>query len=244
MPFMPIIVSVLVVSFAGQTAAAGLLQFFFTSSSQPYGLTDPTLAFRPTLGNSQDAAHYQVAMFPPAAAVFQTPDINWHVGDFAYIWLRFTAVDTGHRIRGLGLDVDGIPAEIAYYVVDDLLGEQLDKRWEGAFTLPDAPEFKQDPLYLHAESAHGIVNQPGNGDNWNLYQGATRIALLGAIRYSSNGVRELTVTQLAPSPIPEPTIWWYSGAANWMPEPAAGVSLVSCALIARGRRTPCPGGTR
>lgn len=223
----------------GAVDARGIVRVFFTSSAQPYGLTNPALALQPTLGQQQDAASYQVAAFPPLESWGQTPTINWHIGEFAYIWVRFHQETNNRKIQGVIIDLDEFPSEVAYYVMDDLNGDNDAKRWDGAYTMPNAPEFKMDPQIMAAVQNAGITNRSSTVDNWNLYDNVTRTALLAAVRYSSDGLRGVYVQSSPPSPIPPPpwVIQWDGGQANWIPEPATlGLMLVLCAAGQRSRR--------
>lgn len=230
---------VAVAAAAGFASSAGAtIRFFFTGSSQPYGLTNSALAFQPTLGQQQDAASYQVAAFLPLEAWGQIPSINWHAGEFAYVWVRFHNEPNNRKLQGLWLDQDDAPTAIAHYIMDDLNGAHAAKRWDGAYTLPEAPEFRMDPQILPAVQAHGIVNRATDVDAWNLYDHVTRTALLGALRYNSDGMRGLVwVNNPPPSPVPPP--WpppWESGHANWVPEPATLIPLLFLVAAPRTRR--------
>jgi hypothetical protein len=50
----------------------------------------------------------------------------------------------------LHLNLDDQPSEVAYCVMDDLNGDNGAKRWGGAYTPPDPPQFKQEPWILAA----------------------------------------------------------------------------------------------
>lgn len=224
------------------TVAAGLgafdafavVRLFFTSSLQLYGLTNPALAFQPTEGSYTDAAHYQVAEFPPLEAWDQTPTIDWSAGEFAYIWVRFHQEANNRRIAGVRLDHDESPEEVAYYIMDDWNGDHGAKRWDGAYSLPDAPQFKMDPQVLSAGQATGIVNRSSAVENWNLYTNVTRTALLGAVRYETNGVRGAVALTWPQDDFPLPL--WETAQANWVPEPATlGALVVVCTAGGRIR---------
>jgi hypothetical protein len=240
-----LITALLCVGFAAANAHA-IVRMFFTSSAQPYGLTEPSLAFQPTLGLGQDAASYQVAAFPPLESWGQIPTINWQAGEFAYMWVRFHQEPNNKKVQGIHLDLDDFPAEVAYYVMDDLSGANADRRWDGAFTMPDAPEFKQDPGHLAAVTTHGIINRATDVDAWNLYDEVTRTALLGAARYASDGLRGAWVwsgqTGPVPPPIPPPPwyIEWDGGQANWVPEPATLCLLAALSVAVRRNRRSDP----
>lgn len=70
-------------------AACARIQYFLTSSAQPYGLTDPALAFDPTLDTQTDSYYYAVSAFPPPVDPPPEPVIDPSAGDFACVWLRF-----------------------------------------------------------------------------------------------------------------------------------------------------------
>lgn len=170
--------------------APAAMQFFLTSSAQPFGLTDPNLAFLPTVSFTQpyDSAFYHVAAFPPLSAFYETPVINWYLGQFAYIWGRFVDEPATRKIQGLHIDNDWAPEDVAYYILNDANGPAGAKRWDGTYTPPDAPQFRQDPQILAAVSAYGVRNRDVPGDEWNLYDYSTQTFLLGAISYHREGL--------------------------------------------------------
>lgn len=220
---------------ASFTSARAVVQIFFTNSAAGYGLTDPSLAFEPTAFAQTDAASYQVAAFPPLDAWGDIPAIDYPGGQFAYIWARFSDEPNGRRIQGLHLDLDDSPADVAYYIMDDISGENGAKRWDGAYTPPNAPQFCQDPQILAAVTAVGIANRPGTDDNWNLYDNVTRTALLGAVRYDNVGLRGGTLGSLGlvfAGGIAGSAMF---GQALWWPEPATLPLLLIAALASRRR---------
>jgi hypothetical protein len=221
----------------GVADACAVVRIFFTSSAQPYGLTDPSLAFQPTEGSQTDPAFYQVSAFPPLDAWEQTPAIDWQAGDFAYVWLRFHQETNNRKINGVRLELDDVPADIAYYVMDDLAGDNGTKRWDAPNTMPDAPEYRMDLQILRAESSNGIRNRSTSVDNWNLYDNVSRTALLGAVRYADDGLRGIGAMTWPQIPIPPgPLIVWETAQANWIPEPATlGTALLLCAITGRRR---------
>jgi len=234
----------------GREIQPPLFHFFFTNGvTQPYGLTIVDNAFDPTKNESLDATsgQYVVSAFPGLEidATF-TPQVDWTAGEFAYLWFRFGPVPANTKVSGMHLDLDGAPTSVAYYVVDDLLGENGAKRWDGQFGLDDI-NFKQDPQILAGVVAIGLQNRATPIQNWNLYDHTTRTALLGAVRYESNGLRSLSlgshglsVKGYPPQITLERSVF---GSANWIPEPAVGVVLaLGAAALGRTRavRTRAP----
>ena len=108
--------------------ACAVVQIFFTNSASGSGLADPTRAFQPTAFTHTDAASYQVAAFPPLDAWGQIPEIDYAGGQFAYIWARFSGEPNSRRIQGLHLNLDEVPDQVAYYVMDDIDGDSGNDR--------------------------------------------------------------------------------------------------------------------
>ena len=228
--------------------ASATVEFFFTNSASGWGLTDPARAFQPTAGNDLDPATpgiqgddatWYTAVFPPASVDHSvTPDIDWTAGEFAYLWVRFLNEPLNRKVQGMGLSQPDA-AEVAYYIQNDL-GNGNGKRWDGNYTLPDAPQFKMRvDQVLAAVTAAGLKNVSNTSYDWDLYDSATRTALLGAVRYSSNGVRSVSLTQ-GPGwswiilGFPPDTILPPIGSANWIPEPTT-LALI-CVLTTLRRR--------
>lgn len=220
------------------------LQVFFTCSAQPYGLTDPALALQPTLAfedvntgtpgfEGHDSDSYQVAAFPPLAAWGQTPEI--HAGEFAYIWIRFNNETNSRRILNLSIDLTGTPAEVAYYVVNDHAISDIHLRWGGSYDAPDADAFRQDPQILSSSTSYGIYNRAVTQvDAWNLYDAATRTALLGAVRFPphSGDVTAACSVVFAPGVAGD----CLAGTVRWAPEPLGVHTLLLLACCARRPR--------
>ncbi len=237
----PVVVLVVALARAAGSQAQEWQYFFTNAVTQPYGLSIAANAFDPTKNEGRDVSdgHYIVDAFPGLdVGPYVTPTINWSAGEFAYLWVRFVDVPNSYKIQGVQLDLDGTPASVAYYVVDDMQGEYVQKRWEGAFGLNNV-NFKQDPQILAAVTTIGIQNRSTAIQNWNLYDHTTRTALLGAVRYDSDGLRSL---QYGPAggpgaypPLPPiPPAGPVFGQANWIPEPAS--LLLAATLAAAVRR--------
>ncbi|MEW6249499.1 MAG: hypothetical protein AB1716_02550 [Planctomycetota bacterium] len=228
---------------AGTPALAGV-EVFFTNSADPYGLTRPANAFEPTKGLRTDvtSGDYILRYAPPMNV--GTPTINYAAGEFAYMWLRFVNEIPGMKLWGLDLRLDGMPADVAWYIVDDTAGTILaGKRWDGVYTPPNFLEFKNAHQVLVAVTTYGLKNL--GVSHWNLYDGPTRTHLIGAVRYDVSG----TFSGQSFRPITPPWIPWWEplgpvGSAVWIPEPAALTlaCVLACFLRRRRRlaRAPLP----
>jgi hypothetical protein len=220
-----------------------LFHFFFTTAAtQPYGLSLDANAFDPIKGAGRDVTdgHYFVDAFQPATIGSDvTPEINWAAGEFACLWFRFRDVSSVTKVQGANADLDGVPTEVAYYVVDDTQGDIGMTRWDG-LPGPNDLNFKQDPQILADVGAFGLVARTNTTASWNLYDNLTRTALVGAVRYESDGLRSLAYGSfgLAVRGLPlqitlERSVF---GAANWTPEPGCLAALsVGALLLLRGR---------
>lgn len=168
-------------------SATASVDFFFTSSLDPYGLNDPSLAFLHSKGNKTDYLDgYKLspAGAPPAAVGMPDVQLDCNVGappQWAYIWGRFVDEPVGAKINGISINVNGgLPGvgNIAWYSLNNIDDEDIGvKRWDG-----DDEVFYFNPAGLIAVTAFGVTNRNGSLP-WNLYIGGTdRVFLLGAVK--------------------------------------------------------------
>lgn len=154
--------------------AAGAVRFYFTSSADPAGLTDPSLAFKDTGGNGTDGTDYALNGELPAVSA---PTIDARKGEFLYLWVAFEKEPNNAKIQGINITIDGDGWETArgLYLGDDSSGGGGGSiRWNlGSQT--------SDPIVLVAIEEPGVVNS--KTDAWLYYGGDTRTALLGAIEF-------------------------------------------------------------
>lgn len=224
--------------------ASATIEIFFTSSNEPYGLTDPNLAFMPTLdipSSSSTGADYQsYALQSPTDAPEFRAVTYYTPGEWLYIWLRFDNEPNGKTVPGLELTVSSIydVADIACYVMDN---EGLDganeRRWSGV--APDQFwQYWANPVILAAITTNGIRNtDAGSMVHDPLYIGSERAALLGAVR----PLPTTTMLQIEASdgihiidPWPPP---YTCGSAVLVPEPA-GLAAIVIVALGFGRRRP------
>ncbi len=167
------------------------VQIFFTPASEfnPWMSPGPANAFMPTAGNKTD---WSGDGYVPNYAAFPTQfraetEVSMH--DVVYIWIKFNT-DTqlgpvdGAKFEGLHLRCLAQPDDIVWYIMDDTNGVQGAKRWDGYYTPPNFPEFKRLDQVLMAVTGTGIRNTSTN-QPIGLYNGATRVGLLGAIQVNT-----------------------------------------------------------
>ncbi len=178
---------------ATAVVATADVQIFVTPDVNPWVAPGPANVFMPTAGNgtdwSVDGYQANFANFPTA---FQS-STSVLVGQKAYIWVKFNT-DTqngpvqGAKLQGLDLNLAnaGAGSRVAWYVMDDKNGAQGIKRWDGAYTPPNYPEFTNFHQVLVAITAGGIKNTAFD-QQIGLYKGASRIALLGVASFQTPG---------------------------------------------------------
>ena len=191
--------------------ASATVRVFATSSSDPYGCNSAN-AFQPTFSvvypnagtyNAYDYSDvngvpnnlWAPATFPPAntpSGTLSNP-IAINPGAYAYIWLQFQGEAPGRMVAGLTVQIDEVggpapapPANIAWYLMNNLQGLPAFCRWDGTATPPVYPEWRNNPQTMVAVTSSGISNLATDVP-WNLYEGASGIALLGAVLYPSAG---------------------------------------------------------
>ena len=225
-------------------SASASVDFFFTSSLDPYGLNDPSLAFLYSKGNGTDyldGYKLSAAGAPPYGPGMPDVQLDISAGQpdqWAYIWGRFNNEAGAPTINGISLKVNGAqagPGWICAYKLNNLNDFEIERmRWDG-----DEEVFYFNPPGMVAVTANGIRNVPSNVP-WNLYIGGDhRVFLLGAVRPHQAG--ELTMS-FGPIPVnykEEPTIPNPSvNALNKViviPEPASLMLLGLAALALRRR---------
>lgn len=212
----------LIVVCACAAPGAGEIRIFFTSSEEPYGLTNPALAFKPSMAvtsddglpnysNNVDAYHYQVAAFP----TYRPNHVPWTMDGFFYIWLQFGPGEAPNAflhqlclgVRAEYGDFSGV--ETCFYKMDSLgIPGVKGKRWAGPSNEADNyASFRQNPQLLVAGTpanrlAWGLNNHAPVGANPNnLYHAGgaiggdgNRIYLLGAVKTWWPGIYDAFIT--------------------------------------------------
>jgi hypothetical protein len=196
----------LLVALALTTTASATVRVFVTASGSPCGLENganhmlPTVSTVDGLNGDTNAYDYwadyygtipgpiRPGGFPPVDAPSGTPasPVTIGEGDFAYIWLQFQDEPKGVQINGLKITIRELgqttPAAVSttYYVCNNKNNIINNKRWDGMATPPAYPEWHHNPQWLVAVAACGLPNSEA-GAPWNLWQGSSHIALLGAV---------------------------------------------------------------
>jgi len=225
-----------VVALAVVGPASATYQFFFTN-----GGTDPWLGPGPTGGpfdpTGDRGDDYGLDGYVPDYTKFPTgfvPSAIAGPGESVYLWVRFIGEPNNRKILGIDLVQAGAPADVAYYLCENTSSGGT-KRWDGIYTPPNDPEFKQKPRQsLYCGLAYGLRNRPEDVP-WNLFEGGTaRTALLAAIKYDQPGVYTPT---LGPGSIHVnggvPDLDF--GSLTVTPEPAAWILVVPAGLVVRRR---------
>jgi hypothetical protein len=161
------------------------VDFFFTSSLDPYGLNDPSLAFLHSKGNGTDYLDgYKLT--PAGAPPLPVGDVTLNCDpgappQWAYVWARFNNEPNLAQVDGISIRInEALPGvgSVCWYALDNLNDENIqEKRWDG-----NAAIFYSNPANLVAVTAYGVVNRSGS-QPWNLYIGDPhRTFLLGAVK--------------------------------------------------------------
>jgi hypothetical protein len=153
--------------------ASADVRFFFTSSADPAGLNDTSLAFEDTAGNGTDFTDYALNGNKPSVGV---PTINPTLGQFLYLWVKFEGEANNVKIQGINLSVDQDANELdrGIYIGNDE-NDSGEFRWEPSSQTTD-------PMVLVAVTKNGVKNS--NSNLWLYYGGADRVALLGALQFA------------------------------------------------------------
>lgn len=170
----------IVMALGSCSLAGAVVEIFFTSSSSPYGLSDPNLAFTESLWNGGDMYSYAL-LDPNALPPFETPTIDPANNEWLYIWLRFQNAPTGAMVQGLELVVQPVTQvqQVAYYVMDNTALWPEARRWNG-----NPGQFSINPVILAAVTTWGL-RSAGTPPDWEtLWVGnwPSRTYLLGAVR--------------------------------------------------------------
>lgn len=195
------------------------VEFFFTSSAEPFGLVDPDNAFLPTAGNGTDLADgYELTrdpggyLSPPLGCPLPNVAVNCDTihPRWAYIWGRFVNEPPNARINGIAIEIQGAGSgfgNIVWYKCDNLndfnLSQQF-KRWDG-----DNNVFYFNPAGLVAITSYGLRNHEADHPA-NLYIGGEyRTFLLGAVacpQPCSYGELTIRVTNCSYTMPPDPAV--------------------------------------
>jgi len=236
------------------SAAVASIDFFFTSSADPYGLATPSLAFKHSFNDGYDLNHgYELAKVGGAYAVPPygslgdiTIDLNDPNAPFVYIWARFNnepAPSQVGALNGILIRINGAytgggieNGKIAFYQLDNRgISPPANKKWDG-----DPDIFYNNPTGLIAITASGQRNVTAD-QPYNLYIGGShRVFLLGAARAIAPGQMtiEVTATNYSGTPTnpqPDPPVPAYLNKVIVIPEPASLMLLALAGLVLRRR---------
>lgn len=233
------------------SCASATVRVFVTTSSGPYGMENDANHMIPTVStvyangvsiNGYDYQDYygnpgplRPGAFPPANA--PSGDLANPVqildGDFAYIWLQFQNEPKGAKINGLQISITGGPVSTTYYLCNNLQNNIAAKRWDGTATPPGYPEWHNNPQTMVAITAAGLTNTATTAP-WNLYDGTTRIALLGAVEAPWDGaVLHIDITNISYAAPPNPAV--AGGVFSFVPEPTSLLLMGLAGLLIRRR---------
>ena len=203
--------------------ANATVRVFVTPSTAGYGLTIPSNAFQPTFStvypNGEDYNAYDYysgafvcTSFPPVNAPSGTCANPVSLDSSAYVWLQFQNEPNNRRVDGLHIEIrecgQSTPAPVTtcFYVQNDTWGMGY-KRWTGPATPPDYAEWHNNPQLMLAwlYDATGIKNSPGDAP-WNMYKGATRTCLVGAVAGDPGKTYEILITYIHYDGYPAPSV--------------------------------------
>ncbi len=222
--------------------AAADVQIFFTPDVNPWLSPGPASIWMPPAGNgtdwSTDGYKANFANFPSAYSALTTVAS----GETAYIWIKLntdTQLGPIHGTRLLRLDavLSATPADVAWYIEDDLNGQQGFRRFDGPYTPPNFPEFKNQHQILVAVNGTGIKNNAFSQEI-GLYSGPARVGLLGAVKFDTAIPLDVTLSlgslglNFTSAPTAPPVTF---GTLHVTPEPAAAVLLALAGLLIRRR---------
>lgn len=228
---------------ATATSASAAVEIFFSGSNSDYRLTNPDVAFKPTIDWPDPPPiippdpGYSAYQLYNGAPAFGNVAIDFTSGEWLYIWLKFNGEPNNVTIQGLSLAV--APADkvvrLAYYVMDNEDYDGADqKRWDGEVA---TGQFTTNPVILAAVTAKGLKNSNIGGlmhDPLWVGPGGIRTALIGAVQMAPETIQ--ATLSLGPLGIQ------YAGGAvpavafgSAYPEPATLALIVAAGLLSRRR---------
>jgi len=248
---------ILVAILTRAAVASASVRVFVTPASAGYGLTNPDLAFTPTLSTVTDSGEdfnaydcippdplYAVDTYPPldVATGTATYPVLIPPGDFAYIWFRFQDVAENTHVDQIKVAIreysNGALGDVTtcYYVLNSAAGDPPRKRWDGVATPPDYPFWHMNPQPLLAHD--GLLNGADDPQLLFKHQSGgnprTGVALLGAVLAAPDKTYVILPEELNFDVVPpDPLIW--GGYFLFMPEPGA-LSLLALGVMGLRRR--------